>query len=116
MYARFDCLAIAAQLLPSDTFKYLMRKEFCRIAHGKEQDSNGSLEEFWRLRENALHGLLDKAGMSVKDVSADPRKQDPLAASYCPLCGTEYRSEFTRCSDCYVILKKFEPSPSTSTD
>jgi len=108
IYARFDHLAVAAELLPSSAFQDLMRKELYRITYTKARNENSPLVEFWNLRENSLHALLAKVGISTQKLLVAPKKQDESATSYCPLCGAEYMTEFDRCSDCGVELKEFE--------
>ncbi len=107
IYARFDYIAVAVELLPSDTFQDLMRKEMYRLIFAKSQEQKGHLVGFWRLKENLLHRLLAETGITVEEILATPKKQDESATSYCPLCGAEYRAEFDRCSDCGVKLLNF---------
>ncbi|MFQ5930195.1 MAG: hypothetical protein ACE5MK_10880 [Acidobacteriota bacterium] len=108
IYARFDYLAVAASLVPSDAFKYLVRRELRRIAYVKARGKDDELKEFWSLREKSLHGLLVHAEISLEELLAVPEKKDQSAANYCPLCLTEFRAGFTECSDCGVELKEFE--------
>jgi len=108
MYAQFDYLTIAADLLRPHQFKHLFRRELEHVAYVKDQSADPAFEEFWTLREASLHGLLAQVGIPVREIFAVPEKQDQSAASYCPLCSTEYMSGFNKCNDCGVDLKQFE--------
>ena len=85
-----------------------MRKELYRITYTKAENENSPLVEFWNLRENSLHALLAKVGISTQQLLVAPKKQDESATSYCPLCGAEYMTELDRCSECGVKLEAFE--------
>ena len=84
-----------------------MRQELLRITYTKEEEQNAELREFWSLRENILLGLLAETGIGVQELFTTPKRQDPSAFSYCPLCLSEYRPEIDKCSDCGIYLKQF---------
>jgi hypothetical protein len=107
MYAHFDPHALAAELLPLDPFRDLIRKELYRICQTKGQDNSGKLTEFLTLKENSLHALLAEHGTGVQELLAPPKKQDEAASSYCPFCRVEYRSGFNICNDCNVSLQEY---------
>lgn len=108
IYHEFDYLAVAAELLPLEILKVLIREEIERIRYSKTWSESSHFKEFWELRENSLHRLLANMGVSSQEVLSVPKKLDQSAASYCPVCGTEYRSGFNTCSDCGMSLKRFE--------
>lgn len=108
IYTRFDHLAIAAALLPSEAFQSAIREELIRITYAKEENQNAELNEFWSLREKALHGLLAKAGIRLEQLLAAPRRRDSSAGSYCPLCLSEYSPGAKKCADCGIDLKEFD--------
>ena len=108
MYTRFDYLAIAAALLPSHEFQSAMREELLRITYVKEEEKNAELKKFWSLRENALISLLAETGIGVQELLTTPKRQDPSAASYCPMCLSEYRTGNDKCADCGIYLRKFD--------
>jgi hypothetical protein len=107
MYARFDPHALAAELLPLDSFRGLIRKELYRIRQTKVQDYSGKLIESLTLKENSLLALLAEHGTTVHELLAPPKKQDEGASSYCPFCRAEYRSGFNICNDCNVSLQEY---------
>ena len=107
-YTGFDYLAMAAEFLPSNAFQNAMREEFLRVTFAKEDEENAELYEFLSLRQNVLRGLLNNTGNRVQELLAAPKQRDPSAASYCPLCLTEYRPEAEKCPDCGIGLKKFD--------
>lgn len=110
MHMGFDYIAIAAALLPSDTFKRLMREDLLRITYAKEETQNAGLRESWSLRESTLYGLLAQTGIELKELFATPKRQDSSAVSYCPLCLNEYRFGVDKCIDCGIYLRQFRES------
>jgi hypothetical protein len=107
MYHRFDSLTVAAELLKRDEFKEQMRKELQRIHYLRARGMDESLNQFLDLKERTLERLRNDLGIPLEEIIAAPKKQDPLATSYCPLCRIEYRSGFNTCSDCQVPLKEY---------
>jgi hypothetical protein len=107
MYHRFDSLTLAAELLKRDDFKDQMRKEFQRIHTIRVRGVDESLNQFLELKERTFKGLLNGLGIPPEEIIGAPKRQDPLAISYCPLCRIEYRSGFDTCSDCGVSLKEY---------
>jgi hypothetical protein len=107
LYHRFDSLTVAAELLERDDFKDQMRKELQRIHYLRARGVDESLNQFLDLRERTLETLRNDLGIPLEEISAAPQRQDPLAVSYCPLCGIEYRSGFDTCSDCQAPLREY---------
>jgi hypothetical protein len=103
-YARFDPLVVAGLLLPAADFRALARGQIHRLRRAAEP---GSPEErAWAaVREKALTRALVALGTSLEAVMAPPERADASGASYCPLCGSEYRAGFTLCSECGVPLE-----------
>ena len=108
IYTRFDYAAVAAALLPSKAFQSAMREELLRIAYAKGEKQNAEVKEFWSLRENALLALLAKTGIRMEQLLAPPKRQDPSAASYCPLCLSEYMPGVEKCADCGMDVREFD--------
>ena len=108
IYTRFDYTAVAAALLPSEAFQSVMREELLQIAYAKEEKQNAEVKEFWSLREKALLALLAKTGIRMEQLLTPPKRQDPSAASYCPLCLSEYRPGVEKCADCGIDLREFD--------
>ena len=107
LYAEFDYLAVAAELLPKNIFMDLTGRELARVSNSREMARNSDLEEYFVAREECLHGLLGEVGVPVGEILTDPQKRDISAETYCPVCKAEYRSGFTSCSDCGVRLKAY---------
>jgi hypothetical protein len=107
MYAHFDPHALAAELLPLDSFQDIIRKELYRIRQTKGQDNSGKLMEFLTLKESSLLALLAEHGTNVQELLAPPKKHDEAASSYCPFCRAEYRSGFNMCNDCNISLQEY---------
>jgi hypothetical protein len=107
MYHRFDSLTVAAELLKRDDFKDQMRKELQRIHYLRSRGVDESLNQSLDLKERALERLRNGLGILLEEISAAPQRQDPLAVSYCPLCGIEYQSGFDTCSDCQAPLREY---------
>lgn len=107
LYRRFDALAVAAALLPSDRFGELAARELrrARLSRGATQPE---LAAFWDRRAGALRGLLAAVGVAEADALAPPPRA-PGAAAWCPLCGGQYRAGFERCEDCGVPAEPFAP-------
>lgn len=107
IYSHFDYIAIAAELLPSNEFRSMMREEYLRITHANQDSRNAELSEFLSLRKSVLIGLLNDVGFSLEELIAAPKRQDSSAASYCPICLSEYRLGTGKCIDCLIDLKQF---------
>ena len=112
IYLPYDYLAVAAELMPGDKFKYLISSEFERIAIFKDSCSRDDLKEYFFLKEICLGDLAAKLGIRMKEIMASPEKRDRWADCYCPVCRAEYRVGFRECSDCGVTLKRFSPDHS----
>ena len=107
IYAEFDYLAVAAELLPQNSFKGLIGTELARVSNLRNLAHNSDLEEYWRIKEECLHNLLAKVGVPLEEIFTAPQKRDVSAETYCPVCNAEYRSGFNSCSDCGVPLKAY---------
>ncbi len=102
LYVRFDPLAVAGIFLRPDDFKALARAEVRRLRH--EAGLGGEVAEWAALREKAWTRLFADLGTSLAEVLRPPAKKDD-AASYCPLCGGEYRAGYEVCAECRVPLE-----------
>ena len=107
IFAEFDYLAVAAELLPQSGFKVLMGTELARISNLRDLAHNSDLEEYWQIKEECLHDLLAEVGVPLEEILAAPQKRDVSAETYCPVCNAEYRPGFTRCGDCGVPLRAY---------
>jgi hypothetical protein len=107
MYADFDPLAVAAELLPLSTFRDLARREYHDIRTAREKTTGTDLGEFWSLRASVWHRVLSKRGLRPEDVLGPPAKSDETSAAYCPRCCAEYQTPRGMCADCAVALEAF---------
>ncbi|WNG34900.1 hypothetical protein F0U61_15515 [Archangium violaceum] len=105
--ASFEPLAVAAVVLPRADFLRYARRELVRTDESREATRHLGLAPFWDARRNALKRLLVAAGTSEREVLAPPHSQE--VAAWCPLCVTEYRAGFAKCSDCGVELVLHRP-------
>jgi len=108
IYVNFDPLAIGRVLLPRDDFQGLLRKELFYIDQAKTQHDPCGWSEFWELRQKSIMGLIAKTQVDLSELRLAPDKKDRSAGAYCPLCYSEYRLGFNRCSDCNIELKPYE--------
>jgi hypothetical protein len=107
IFAEFDYLAVAAELLAQNSFKVLIGTELARISNLRDLAHNSDLEEYWQIKEECLHNLLAKVGVPLEEILAAPQKRDVSAEAYCPVCNAEYRLGFNSCGDCGVPLKAY---------
>lgn len=101
-----DPLAVAALLLPRDRFLARARAELHGSAFAAERGEEG-WRLHWRERRKALLRLLDRMGIGEAEALAAPERRDSEAQSWCPFCGTEYRSPKGSCEDCGLPLVGF---------
>ncbi len=104
----FDHLAVAAALLPREDFLPLAARELhcARFAAGAETQEYW--RDYWQRRLEGLERLLEMAGSSTREALTPPVPLDAEAASYCPLCGGEYRQLVASCDSCAIQLEAFE--------
>jgi hypothetical protein len=103
LYARFDPVAVAGLFLRPADFQALARSEVHRLRH--EGEIGGEVAAWATLREKAWTRLFSDLGTSLPEVLRPPARRDDDAASYCPLCGGEYRAGFAVCAECRVPLE-----------
>jgi hypothetical protein len=103
LYVRFDPLVVAGLLLRPADFQARARVEVHRLR--REAERGGEAAEWAALREKAWCRVFVELGTSVFEVLRPPARRGDDAASYCPLCGGEYRAGFTVCSECRVPLE-----------
>ena len=103
LYARFDPLAVAGLLLRPADFQERARLEVHRLR--REAERGGEVAEWAGLREKAWSRVFVELGTSLPEVLRPPARRGDDAASYCPLCGAEYRAGFAVCAECRVPLQ-----------
>ena len=108
LYSRFSFLAIAAYLMPRDSFKESARKEMLLIDHLENEGGEPDWLKYWGLKRELLKGLLDRCEISIDEISTPPEKQDHTANYYCPFCMTKKKKKRHACVDCEMALKAFD--------
>ena len=103
LFAGFDPLAVAALLLPRDGFLSRIRAELHGAAFASERGGEG-WRRHWSERRRSLLLLLEEMGIGE---IPGPERRDSEAQSWCPFCGTEYRSAEGTCEDCGLPLSAF---------
>ncbi|HET8538361.1 MAG TPA: hypothetical protein VFL83_00685 [Anaeromyxobacter sp.] len=109
LYRRFDALAIAAALLPREELRVLAGRELWRARLSREA-TPAALGAAWDRRARDLASVLAQAGIAESEALA-PEPAAGGAASFCPLCGAQYRPGFDRCKDCHVAVLPFGGAP-----
>jgi hypothetical protein len=104
----FDYLAIAAILLPTDEFKFLMREELLGIYEAQNIYNEPEQQEFWKAREIRSVNVLAQKGITIRELFRSPPKKDTNADRYCPLCLAEYKKVAKQCSSCGILLKTYK--------
>jgi hypothetical protein len=112
LFRGWPALTVASVLLAPAEFRRLARHELRRLDEAERLGSGAAAGV--RPAREALLGLLAAAGIDPREVAADDAPRDAMAAVFCPLCETEYRSGFVTCTDCEVPLKSFAPNPDPS--
>ena len=103
LFEGFDPLVVAALLLPREAFLARVRAELHGAVFAAERGGEG-WRRHWSERRKSLLRLLEEMG--IGEVGA-PVRWDPEAQSWCPFCGTEYRSAEGICEDCGLPLSSF---------
>ena len=113
LFRGWPALSVASVLLDPAEFRRLARQELRRLDEAERHGAGTPAADVRPARE-ALLALLSAAGIDAGEVAADDAPRDAMAAVFCPLCETEYRSGFVTCSDCEVPLRSFAASPGPS--
>jgi hypothetical protein len=103
LYVRFDPLAVAGLLLRPADFQARARLEVHRLR--REAGRGGEAAQWTALREKAWWRAFLELGTSLSEVLRPPARRGDDAASWCPLCGGEYRAGFAVCAECRVPLE-----------
>lgn len=101
LFLAFEPLALAARLLDRPAFARLLRG-----AHGGPIASAATGEP-WDV-ENLVRKLVRTSAAREDRNRPRPRRSDASASGYCPSCLTEYRTGFSRCSDCDQPLVPYD--------
>jgi hypothetical protein len=106
LFTGFDPLLLSALLLKKESFVERARAELHGAGFAAGQ-GDGDWKRYWEERRKAVLRLLDRFGISEPEALKAPARQDPAAESWCPVCGTEYRSANDTCDDCGLPLLGF---------
>lgn len=106
LFTGFDPLLLSALLLKKGSFLEQARAELHGAGFAAGQGDEG-WKRHWNERRKAVLHLLDRFEISEPEALKAPVRQDPAAGSWCPVCGTEYRSTSGACDDCGLPLAGF---------
>ena len=96
---------VALAVLPEAERPVFLRAEWARLERSDdEQPGPCEKPRVFEQERAALLGLAAAAGISRQTLLAPRPREDPAAASYCPLCLCDYRAGPEGCSDCRVAL------------
>jgi len=104
LLAQYDELAIAAVLLPAKQLSSYMGGELIQVQEILEKSENEAFRNWWQDRGEAIQKIAVERQLNLH---ATPERRDESAASFCPLCETEYREGFKRCSECDISLEAY---------
>ena len=101
----FHPAVVALAVLPEAERPVFLRAEWVRLERSADEQPGPCGEPRVAEQERAaLVGLAAAAGISRQTLLAPRPREDPAAASYCPLCLCDYRAGPDCCSDCRVSL------------
>jgi hypothetical protein len=101
----FHPAVVALAVLPEAERPVFLRAEWVRLERSADEQPGPCGEPGVAEQERAaLVGLAAAAGISQQTLLAPRPREDPAAASYCPLCLCDYRAGPDGCSDCRVAL------------
>lgn len=106
LFTGFDPLLVAALLLSKERFLERARAELHGAAFASGRGDEG-WKRHWEERRKAVLRLLERFEIGEAEALAPPARRDPGAESWCPVCGTEYRSAGGSCDDCALPLVGF---------
>jgi hypothetical protein len=108
LYAPAGTLTLAAEFLDPPSFERFASRHLRRIGAACRAAAGSAAEPVWRAQRTLSGSVLRSTGRSGDAlVGASEPLADASAASSCPLCGADYRSGVSRCSDCGVELRPF---------
>lgn len=95
---------VAIEDLPSSEGRAFLRSEWARL-----ERIEPTAENRWLLgaEKRALTALAEEIGLSTDALTAQPRRRDPDAKAFCPVCFDEYVRGEGGCLDCGVPLTHF---------
>lgn len=116
LYGDHEYMTLASVFLSPRGFRGLLRPEFHRINCSLEKKIGPEFRDCLLGMKTELEGLAAEAGLSHEEITAPPKRQDPAAGCYCPVCEAEYVSESTECVDCYAPLQNYPGKPAEVAD
>jgi hypothetical protein len=106
IFIHYDYLTVASLFLRKDHLIELFRHELAYIDQGINQ-KKGDLSYFWAVRKKHVFRLIEFVDLNIGDLEWKRCGEDTSAASYCPICLSEFRLGFNSCADCGVQLRPF---------
>jgi hypothetical protein len=106
-------LAVAAALLAPEDFRRLARRELRALDEADRRarittDVAPTADVYTQAARAVILALLSAAGIDPRAAVSADAPRDSLAALFCPLCETEYRTGFATCADCDAALVPFD--------
>jgi hypothetical protein len=92
----FHPLALALRFRKREVWIEGLRRDLVRLERQAERSAQGQAES------EALLAFAKRHGVSRETLFVPRHREDPLAASYCPLCLDDFRPGFERCQGCGV--------------
>ncbi len=94
--------ALVACLLPKPRVKQFLAREVARAERDRRRGVDGAAPEL-----EGLVRLAERIGIDLSELRSPPARRDPLAARYCPVCGSEFLPGFARCAECEERTRRF---------
>lgn len=105
LYVRFEPPALAALLLSEDELRAYARAEWHRLEAARAAGATSDLAGFWEIRQEMWGAIWRRRGWTREEVLEPPRRADPDAVAYCPLCALQYARGSGVCAECLVPLR-----------
>ena len=104
---QYDWLVAVALLCTEQDFHSHTRQRLHYIDKMKKKMADDDWTDFWVQEEKLISTLAEQAGTSIQSIYQSPPQQDKSSASYCPVCHSEYLSDYDICHDCQAELQPF---------
>lgn len=110
----FHPAAVAPALLDAAGTLDLFRAELAILEREEQEASDAALDaperRLLRSEREALLALARHLDLGPEALRRSRARVDPHAASYCVVCGADYRLAVTHCPDCQVPTRAYEDS------
>lgn len=108
--SRFHPALTAAALLAREPLLDFLRAELALLERADEEPETHAAErDLLGAERAALLRFAAGRGLSADELARPRERADVNAASYCVVCGSDYRPGFARCGDCAVPTLAYAP-------